>query len=63
MGASELISDFIGWLVISLILFALFYLGAVLFGKIIPAEYLLTSAGFLGLVFYGLSKGVVLNKH
>ncbi|OIO25156.1 hypothetical protein COX85_01870 [Candidatus Micrarchaeota archaeon CG_4_10_14_0_2_um_filter_55_9] len=62
MGAGELIGDFIGYLAISAILFFLFFGGAIVFGKNVPAEQLLIAAGLFGLIFYGLFRGVVLNK-
>jgi hypothetical membrane protein len=53
-----LVEEFIGWLLISFILFILFFIGAVTFGKNIPAEQLVIAAGVLGLFFYALFKGI-----
>ena len=62
MSAGELVGDFIGYLIISVILLILFFGGAVVFGKNIPAEQIVVAAGLFGLVFYGLFRGVFFNK-
>jgi len=54
MGAMELIGDFIGWAIISFVMFIVFWIGSSLFHVSLGLQELLLLGGSFGLLFYGL---------